>query len=95
MNDGTKAHLAAVSGLPASASGVAGQSRNGEATALRRLEDSREIIRAAMETQVRESAPPAEASQGSTRSLAQRLLEQVQRLPLVGLMLAIRKLRRG
>ncbi len=72
----------------------AGQ-RPGEAAALHRLEASRARIRLAMETHVRESAPPRDSPRGAPRSLGQRLLEQLRRLPVVRTALAIRDLRRG
>ena len=66
-----------------------------EPTALQRLEASRARIREAMEAHVRESASPQDSPRDASRSLAQRLLARMRRLPVVRTALAIRDLRRG
>ncbi len=71
------------------------EDRPAEAAALHRLEASRMRIRMAMEAHVRASAAPPDSPRGVPRSLGQRLLEQVGRLPVIRTALAIRDWRRG
>ena len=64
-------------------------------TRLHRLEALRCQLRMAMEAHVRELASQQKPPPGAPRSLGQRLLEQVGRLPIIRAALAIRSLRRG
>jgi hypothetical protein len=77
-----------------SSTGLAGSSRDAEATALHRLETSRHRIQATMAKYAREIAPPSDPSRSAPQSLGQRLLERAQRLPVIRTALAIRSLRR-
>ncbi len=93
---GAREDLAApVAHAPERDAGLATGGRPAEAAALHRLEASRARIRLAMEAHVRESAAPQDLPRGAPRSLGQRLLEQVRRLPVIRTALAIRDWRRG
>lgn len=81
--------------LPNPRASESARPRPEQVPALHRLEASRAAIRAAMEAHVRESASPVPDPRGAPRSLAQRLLEQARRFPVVRAVLAIRSLRRG
>jgi len=66
-----------------------------ESTALGRLEASRALIRSTMQSRVREVAAQRGDARHAPTSLAQRLLNRVQRLPIVRTAVEIRSLRRG
>ncbi len=95
MNGEREAHVTPV--VPPSDRGasLAAEGQPAKGTALQRLEASRSHIRMAMEAHVRELASQQKPPPGAPRSLGQRLLEQVGRLPIIRTALAIRSLRRG
>ena len=95
MNGTQEGHVAPVADPSGRGAKLVAESRPAEAAALHRLEASRARIRAAMETHLRESAPPQDSPRDTPKSLGQRLLERARRLPIVRTALAIRSLRRG
>ena len=95
MNGAREDPVAPVAHAPDREARRATEGRPAEAAALHRLEASRARIRLAMEAHVRESAAPQDLPRGAPRSLGQRLLEQVRRLPVIRTALAIRDWRRG
>jgi len=66
-----------------------------QAVALHRLQASRARIRGAMDAHIRESASQQVSPRDAPRSLSQRLLDRVGRLPIIRTALAIRDFRRG
>jgi hypothetical protein len=94
MNGAREGPLAPVADPSGRGASLAAKGRPAEAAALQRLEASRARIRAAMEAHLRESVVPQDAPRGAPRPLGQRLLERVQRLPIVRTALAIRGLLR-
>ena len=95
MNGARQDPVAPVAHAPDRDARRATEGRPAEAAALHRLEASRARIRLAMEAHVRESAASQDLPRGAPRSLGQRLLEQVRRLPVIRTALAIRDWRRG
>ena len=95
MNGAHEGHVTSVVDPSDRGASLAAEGQPAEATALHRLEASRSQLRMAMEAHVRELASQQKPPPGAPRSLGQRLLEQVGRLPIIRTALAIRSLRRG
>ena len=93
MNGERESRVASTAAPSKNDPGLAG-GQPAEAAALHRLQASRALIRAAMEAHLRESASQQNSPRDAPRSLSQRLLERVGRLPIVRTVLAIRDLRR-
>ena len=93
MNGERESRVASTAAPSKNDPGLAG-GQPAEAAALHRLQASRALIRAAMEAHLRESASQRTPPRDTPRSLSQRLLERVGRLPIVRTVLAIRDLRR-
>ncbi len=92
MNGVSEGHAATVANPLVAATGRATKEATAEGAALHRLEASRARIRAAMEAHAREIAAEQSPPSGAPRSLRRRLWDQVERLPIVRTVLAIRDL---